>query len=232
MSDKYYIIRVEHVQKVCYVILGDVPVFKAIKIIDEIHSYFEKNNVDICTSLFFVSFDVYQKWLQILVSEDIIKINVGKSAVLDETQLSSLKSHATSIKYELEIEPHASFRSYTCDIPEIAENLFNEWFNGAQSDKQKKKGMPDNTVSPALSKIRIRIQDLERLKNNRSTVECDMTTHQNMIDKLTYRLNEINEDIIHTQNRIAILRKEAIEEGYDEWFIDRSLKEMGYKGNI
>jgi hypothetical protein len=229
MSDKYYIIRVEHVQKVCYVILGDVPVFKSIKIIDEIHSYFEKNNVDICTSLFFVSFDVYQKWLRLMVAEDLIEIDSSDNAVLDETQLSSLKSHATSIKYELEIELHASIRSYTGDI---AENLFNEWFNGAQSDKQKKKGMPDNTVSPALSKIRIRIQDLERLKNNRSTVECDMITHQNMIDKLTYRLNEINEDIIHTQNRIAILRKEAIEEGYDEWFIDRSLKEMGYKGNI
>jgi len=104
----------------------------------------------------------------------------------------------------------------------IADHLFN---NSTESNEE----ISDISVSSALSKIRIRIQDLERLKNSRSTIEHDMITHQNVIDRLTYQLNEINEDIIHTQKRIDILRKEAIEEGYEEWFIDRSLKRMGYK---
>jgi hypothetical protein len=41
-TDNYYILRVNYLQKVCYVILGDVPGFKALKTIDEIRSYFEK----------------------------------------------------------------------------------------------------------------------------------------------------------------------------------------------
>ncbi len=42
MSNEYYILRVNHLQKVCYVILGDVPGFKALKTVNEIRSYFEK----------------------------------------------------------------------------------------------------------------------------------------------------------------------------------------------
>ena len=270
MSDKYYIIRVQHVQKVCYIVLGDVLGFKVPKAVDEIKSYFGKNNVDISTSWFAVSLNMYQIWLRLIIAEDLIDMNTGKDSVFDVMEM---KSYATSVKYELEIEPHASIRSYTCNIPEIAKNLFNEWFNDDKTDEQNEKEtvttnpefmdcekriddvlsgdtkpledfiadhhftnsmesneeISDISVSSALSKIRIRIQDLERLKNSRSTIERDIIIHQKEIDRLTYQLNEIDEDIIHTQKRIDIIRKDAIEEGYDEWFIDRSLKEMGYK---
>lgn len=230
MSDKYYILRVEHLQKVCYVVLGDIPGFKALKIVDEIHSYFEKNSIDIFTALFFVSFDVYQRWLQILVSENLIEINAGKNAALDEVQLSSLKSHATSIKYELEIEPHASIRSYTCDIPEIAKNLFNEWFNGIKSDKRKEKEMSDNTVSPILSVVKERIKQLKQLELDMDTIKSDIQKHRDAIGELSFKHNELNEDICHINDRIHHLCDQAvIEDGVTREYIRRFLEERGYQ---
>lgn len=229
MSDKYYIIRVEDLQKVCYIILGDVPGFKALKTVDEIHSYFEKNSIGISTTAFFVSFDAYQKWLQILVSEDLIDINAGKNAALDDVQLSSIKRHATAIKYELEIEPHASIRSYTCDIPEIAKNLFNEWFNGVQSDKRKEKEMSDNRVSPSLSKIEKRIEQLKQLERNNDDLELEILKHRNKIEELSFKRDELNEDIRHINERIRHLLNQArIEEGFTEEYLSRFIKERGY----
>jgi len=230
MSDKYYIIRVEDLQKVCYVILGDVPGFKALKTVDEIHSYFEKNNIDISTTAFFVSFDIYQKWLQILVSEDLIEINSSDNAVLDDVQLSSIKRHATAIKYELEIEPHASIRSYTCDIPEIAKNLFNEWFNGIKSDKRKKKEMSDNTVSPILSVVEERIKQLKQLELDMDTIKSDIQKHRDAIGELSFKHNELNEDICHINDRIHHLCDQAIiRNGCNREYIRRFLEERGYQ---
>ncbi len=172
---------------------------------------------------------MYHIFLQLLVSEDLIDINAGKDSVLDDTQLSSIKKHATSIKYELEIEPHASVRSYTCDIPEIAENLFNEWFNGNQSNKQKDNKMPYDTVSPALSKIEERIKQLKQLERDSDTIELDIQQHRNAIEGLSFKRDELNEDIRHINERIRQLLNQArIEEGFTEEYLSRFIKERGY----
>ena len=227
-TDNYYILRVNYLQKVCYIILGDVPGFKAQKIMDEIRSYFEKNNIDISSFLFHVSSDFYQVWLQLLIMEDLIDMDAGKDPVFDVVKL---KRHATSIKYELEIEPNATIRSYTCDIPEIAENLFNEWFDDvSKSDKRKEKEMSDNTVSPALSKIEKRIERLKQLESNNDDLELEIQRHRIAIEGLSFEHDELSEDIRHTNERIRHLLNQArIEEGFTEEYLSRFLKEHGFK---
>ena len=228
MSDNYWIIRVNHLQKVCYIILGDVPGFKVLKAVDEIKSYFGKNNVDISTSWFAVSLNMYEIWLRLFVAEDLIDMNTGKDSVFDVMEI---KSYATSVKYELEIEPHASIRSYTCDIPEIAENLFNEWFNDdSQSDKRKEKEMSDNTVSPTLSKIAERIKQLKQLERDSGNVAFNIQKHKNAIKELTFKLDELGEDILHVRDRIGDLCSQAmIKEGFTEEYLSRFLKEHGFE---
>lgn len=228
MNEEYWIIRVNHLQKVCYIILGDVPGFKVTKAVDEIKSYFGKNNVDISTSWFAVSLNMYEIWLRLFVAEDLIDMNTGKDSVFDVMEI---KSYATSVKYELEIEPHASIRSYTCDIPEIAENLFNEWFNNvSQSDKRKEKEMSDNTVSPTLSKIAERIKQLKQLERDSGNVAFNIQKHKNAIKELTFKLDELGEDILHVRDRIGDLCSQAmIKEGFTEEYLSRFLKEHGFE---
>ncbi len=227
MSTEYYILRVNYLQKVCYVILGDVPGFKTLKIANEIRSYFEINNIDISTALFSVSFDFYQIWIQLLVSEDLIEMNSSYGSVLEDTRLSSIKRHIASIKYELEIEPNATIRTYNCDTPE---KIFNEWFDGvSQSDKRKEKEMSDNTVSPALSKIEERIKQLKQLERDSDTIELDIQQHKNAIEGLLFKHDELTEDIRHINERIRQLLNQAmIEEGFTEEYLSRFIKERGY----
>jgi len=227
MSTEYWILRVNYLQKVCYVILGDVPEFKTLKIVNEIRSYLEINNIDISTSLFPVAFDVYQKWLCLLVSEDLIAINSSHGSVLDDRRLSSIKRHVTSIKYELEIEPNATIRTYNHDTPE---KIFNEWFNDvSQSDKRKEKEMSDNTVSPILSMIEERIKQLKQLECDMDTIKSDIQKHRDVIGELSFKHNELNEDICHINDRINLLLKQArIEEGFTEEYLSRFIKERGY----
>lgn len=228
MSTDCYIIRVYYLQKVCYVIIGDVPGFKALKIVDEIRSYFEINNIDISTSLFSVSFDIYKKWIQLLVSEDLIEMDSLYDAVLDDAQLPLVKNYITSTKYELELEPNATIRTYNYDTPE---KIFNEWFNDiSQSDKRKEKEMSDNTVSPALSKIEERIKQLKQLERDSGDVVLDIQKHKNAIENLTFQLDELGEDILHVRNRIGNLCSQAmIGEGFTEEYIRQFLKERGFK---
>lgn len=228
MSTEYYILSVNHLQKVCYILLGDVTVFKALAISDEIHSYFEKNNINIFSELFSVSFNVYQEWLQILISQDLIEMNSLYGPVLNDIRLSSIKHHISSIRYGLEIEPNATIRTYNCDTPE---KIFNEWFNDvSSSDKRKEKGMSDNTVSPILSVIEERIKQLKQLECDMDTIKSDIQKHRDVIGELSFKHNELNEDICHINDRINLLLKQArIEEGFTEEYLSRFLKEHGFK---
>ena len=228
MSTEYWIIRVNYSQKVCYVILGDVPVFKAIKIVSEIRSYFEINNIDISAFLFHVSFDVYQMWLQLLNLEDLIAMISSHGSVLDDIRLSSVKHHITSIKYELEIEPNATIRTYNYATPET---IFNEWFNDVSpSDKRKEKEMSDNTVSPSLSKIEKRIEQLNQLEHDNNSIELKIQQHKNALEKLSFEHDELSMDIANVHDRIHHLCDQAIiGEGFTREYIRRFLKERGYQ---
>ena len=228
MSDEYWLLRANYLQKVCYVILVDVPNFKVTAIVNQIFSYFEKNNVDIFISYFPVSFDFYKKWIQLFVSEDLIAMDSKYDSVFDDTQLSSIKNHITSTKYELEIEPNATIRIYNGNTSEM---IFNEWFNDvSSSDKRKEKGMSDNTVSPALSKIEERMNQLKQLERDNNTVEVDIQQHKNAIEALSFKRDELNEDILHVRSRIQYLCGQAmVEEGFTEDYIHQFLKARGYK---
>ena len=211
MSTEYWIIRVNYSQKVCYVILGDVPVFKAIKIVDEIRSYSEINNIDFSTSLFPVAFGAYQKWLCLLVSEDLIEINLSGNKVFDDSKLSTLKSHITSIKYELEIEPNATIQSYTCDISEIAENLFNEWFGDVHPDKQEESH--DISISEVLYKLRDRIDEVLTLQKDYDKLKREIQERRDAIAELEFDLDKLGIDILNNESRIELLFKKARENG-------------------
>ena len=90
--------------------------------------------------------------------------------------------------------------------------------------------MSDNTVSPALSKIEERIKQLKQLERDNDDVALDIRKHRNAIEELTFKLDELGEDILHVRDRIRYLCDQAVtREGFTEEYIRRFLKERGFK---
>jgi len=90
--------------------------------------------------------------------------------------------------------------------------------------------MSYNKVSPAISKIEERIKQLKQLERDSNDVSLDIQKHKNAIEELTFKLDELGEDILHVRYRIGDLCSQAIiGEGFTEEYLSQFLKEHGFK---
>ncbi len=85
-----------------------------------------------------------------------------------------------------------------------------------------------NEVSPALSKLEVRIRTWKGTQNYIRDREFEIQQHQNAIENLELLLAEYRFDEQQNDIRIQELYKEALDEGFTEEYLDRFLKERHY----
>lgn len=81
------------------------------------------------------------------------------------------------------------------------------------------------SVSPTLSKLEIRIRDLNETRRTIESCESDMVAYQNRMETIEFQLTELSYNEEFCIDRIKNLIAEARDEGFDDKYIERFLKE-------
>lgn len=89
--------------------------------------------------------------------------------------------------------------------------------------------MSSNTVSAALSMIEARLDILSKTNEEADAISARIFNLQNEIDRLNFKLNELQADKEYHASRIDHLKRLAMEEGYSEEYLNRFLKERHYR---
>lgn len=84
-------------------------------------------------------------------------------------------------------------------------------------------------VSPALSRLEIRIRSLKATQENIQSYEADVIRYEMAIESINFNLDELRADERSSKARIRELLDEARDEGFDNVYLERFLKERRYK---
>ena len=80
-------------------------------------------------------------------------------------------------------------------------------------------------ISPALSQLEIRIRGLKETQEGIRAREYDILRHEMDIEAINFDLEELRADERFNKARIKALLDEAREEGFDNAYLERFLKE-------
>ena len=81
------------------------------------------------------------------------------------------------------------------------------------------------SVSPTLSKLELRIKDLNDTRRTIESCECDLLRYRNQMEIIECQLAELSYNEEFCIDRIKNLIAEASKEGFDDKYIERFLKE-------
>lgn len=224
-GEYFYILRlrfIEPVPKMFYVLLDKDSRNNIIDVNNHIQEALRGKNIVALLSILQKPNDEFDEWYSVAYSEDVLRVCKKPLHFLKYMVLRGLEGRA---KLGLGI-------SEIIRIYHSTEGIVDAYLKSIQnqSDKRKEKRMSDNRISPALSKIAERIKQLKQLECNSDDVALDIQKHKNAIEELTFKLDELGEDILHVRNRIGDLCSQAmIREGFTEEYIRQFLKERGYQ---
>lgn len=80
-------------------------------------------------------------------------------------------------------------------------------------------------VSPALSQLEIRIRSLKETQDNIHDREYSILRHEMDLEAINFDLEELRADERFNKDRINALLDDAREEGFDDKYLERFLKE-------
>ena len=80
-------------------------------------------------------------------------------------------------------------------------------------------------ISPALSQLEIRIRSLKETQDGIHAREYDILRHEMDIESINFDLEELRADERFNKDRIEALLDEAREEGFDDAYLERFLRE-------
>ena len=80
-------------------------------------------------------------------------------------------------------------------------------------------------ISPALSQLEIRIRGLIVTQKNIRAREYSILRHEMDIESINFDLEELRADERFNKARIKVLLDDAREEGFDDTYLDRFLRE-------
>lgn len=80
-------------------------------------------------------------------------------------------------------------------------------------------------ISPALSKLEIRIKNLKMVQDNIQSCESDILRHELSIESINFDLEELRADECFNKAHIRTLLGEARKEGFDDAYLERFLRE-------
>ena len=89
--------------------------------------------------------------------------------------------------------------------------------------------MEKSTISPALSKIEIRIEEFKNIAKTIDSIELDIIKAQNHLESLQFARSEglVTKDFL--SDRISELANEAEDEGFSVDYVNKFLKEHDYR---
>ena len=80
-------------------------------------------------------------------------------------------------------------------------------------------------ISPDLSQLEIRIRGLKVTQDAIQSCESDILRHEMAIESVNFDLEELRVDERFTKARIKILLDDARNEGFDDAYLERFLRE-------
>lgn len=84
-------------------------------------------------------------------------------------------------------------------------------------------------ISPALSKLEIRIKSLKMIQDSIKSYEYDILRYYIDIESINLKLEELRADEHFNKSHIETLLDEARKEGFDDAYLERFLKESHCK---
>ena len=208
---------IDPVRKTFYILLERRTYTEVNYITDNIRDAFISKGVTGKSLLSEITKREFDEWYSVAYPE--AAINVFK----ETHYLGDMVQRLLEKKAKLGIEKTDTVRIYYS-----VDGVVTAYFKSIKSDETEEETMSDK-VSPALSKVEIRVHVLEQLKSDRNGIESEVIKLQNTLKELKFNIDELDKDVLYSRDRISVLCKEAKEEGYTDSYIERFLKDLGYE---